>query len=172
VPKKASDPFSYAIFGTFALSRDNTNLDDEEFYAVGGLRGTCQWVLAQVTVILSSRLRRSNWLHCLPPWALGAGYMLSLKSHLSLEGVVKMRFLLSGRKSPCESKTASRAAVKLPLSARRQRILKLNPTPPSTRSRSHPIFRQTINASTPRELQHSGSATITGPLVRRLSSIM
>jgi len=24
VPKKASDPFSYAIFGTFALSRDNT----------------------------------------------------------------------------------------------------------------------------------------------------
>jgi hypothetical protein len=26
VPKKASDPFSYAIFGTFALSRDNTKL--------------------------------------------------------------------------------------------------------------------------------------------------
>ena len=25
VPKKASDPFSYAIFGTFALSRDNTS---------------------------------------------------------------------------------------------------------------------------------------------------
>ena len=24
MPKKASDPFSYAIFGTFALSRDNT----------------------------------------------------------------------------------------------------------------------------------------------------
>ena len=58
-------------------------------------------------MMLSSRLRRSNWLHCLPPWALGAGYMLSLKSHLSLEDVVKMRFLLSGRKSPCESKTAS-----------------------------------------------------------------
>jgi hypothetical protein len=26
VPKKASDPFSYAIFGTFALSHDNTSL--------------------------------------------------------------------------------------------------------------------------------------------------
>jgi hypothetical protein len=26
VPKKASNPFSYAIFGTFALSRDNTSL--------------------------------------------------------------------------------------------------------------------------------------------------
>jgi len=26
VPKKASDPFSYAIFGTFTLSRDNTRL--------------------------------------------------------------------------------------------------------------------------------------------------
>jgi hypothetical protein len=25
VPKKASDPFSYAIFGTFTLSHDNTN---------------------------------------------------------------------------------------------------------------------------------------------------
>jgi hypothetical protein len=25
VPKKASDPFSYAIFGTFALSHDNTS---------------------------------------------------------------------------------------------------------------------------------------------------
>ena len=24
MPKKATDPFSYAIFGTFALSRDNT----------------------------------------------------------------------------------------------------------------------------------------------------
>jgi len=26
VPKKASDPFSYAIFGTFALSHDNTRM--------------------------------------------------------------------------------------------------------------------------------------------------
>jgi hypothetical protein len=26
VPKKASNPFSYAIFGTFALSCDNTSL--------------------------------------------------------------------------------------------------------------------------------------------------
>ena len=29
VPKKASDPFSYAIFGTFALSRDNTSSDSD-----------------------------------------------------------------------------------------------------------------------------------------------
>jgi hypothetical protein len=27
VPKKASDPFSYAIFGTFALSCDNTTAE-------------------------------------------------------------------------------------------------------------------------------------------------
>jgi hypothetical protein len=30
VPKKASDPFSYAIFGTLALSRDNTTPDHGE----------------------------------------------------------------------------------------------------------------------------------------------
>ena len=29
MPKKASDPFSYTIFGTFALSCDNTRLDND-----------------------------------------------------------------------------------------------------------------------------------------------
>jgi len=29
VPKKASNPFSYTIFGTFALSCDNTRLDND-----------------------------------------------------------------------------------------------------------------------------------------------
>jgi hypothetical protein len=32
VPKKASNPFSYAIFGTFTLSRDNTTARRERSY--------------------------------------------------------------------------------------------------------------------------------------------
>ena len=52
VPKKASDPFSYAIFGTFALSRDNTS---------GRYQTGTRWALLSATSVIDAHTHLSQW---------------------------------------------------------------------------------------------------------------